>query len=70
MEGKSSVVTPGSERKKHSEVFDSSVDSIVGNDLQPNIQPKSAPMVKEILDPAVKGDFLWLLILYFHHFFG
>lgn len=56
MDGKASVVTPGSERKEHSEVFDSSVDSIVGNDLQPNIRPKPAPMVKEDLDPAVKGE--------------
>ena len=58
MDGKSSVVTSGSERKEYSELFDSSVDSVVGNDLQQNIQPKPIPTVKENLDAAVKGDFL------------
>ncbi|XP_027176210.1 double-stranded RNA-binding protein 1-like isoform X2 [Coffea eugenioides] len=56
MDGKSSVVTSGSERKEYSELFDSSVDSVVGNDLQQNIQPKPIPTVKENLDAAVKGE--------------
>lgn len=55
MDGKSSVVTSGSGRKEYSKLFDLSVDSVVGNDLQQNIQPKAIPTVKENLDAAVKG---------------
>lgn len=69
MDGKFSVLLPGGDRNESLMVSSSSLDSIIANELQKNIHPNHILTVKENLDAAVKGDSIWLWILYPYLYF-